>query len=414
MTRIFTSDFREHCRSGRPDPFPVHVLDRIDRPTTKILEDQVRQKDERTGGFYRAGKGEFGQKLKTEYKRFVGKHPLSGALCTMAGALGHLVDEPANTPDTGASPLSVSSWAPMPPMSHSPAPGTDDPAANALHIKETAYFLRADIVGICRLPRYAVFSHSKFTNRPITLDHKYAVAIVVDQDWRTASAFTGNDWISNSMSFVSYATSGFISCVLADYIRRLGFPARAHHAMNYQVAVPPILLWAGIGEMSRMGDTVISPFLGPRFKAAVVTTDLPLEPDRPIDFGLQDFCNKCGKCAELCPSQSISTGDKVMYNGYEKWENDVEKCTAMRVGNPNGSGCGTCIKACPWNKPFTPFHRTVNWFMRKVPATRRMGIWFDDLLGYHKPTPSRKWWLDLELKNGEILVPKRSGFQRPR
>ena len=89
--------------------------------------------------------------------------------------------------------------------------------------------------------------------------------------------------------------------------------------MNYQVAVPPILLWAGIGEMSRMGDTVISPFLGPRFKAAMVTTDLPLEPDRPIDFGLQDFCNKCGKCAELCPSQSISYGDKVMTNGYEKW-----------------------------------------------------------------------------------------------
>ena len=101
---------------------------------------------------------------------------------------------------------------------------------------------------------------------------------------------------------MSYSASGFIACILADYIRRLGYPARAHHARNYQVVLPPILLWAGLGEMSRIGDCVLHPFLGPRFKAAVVTTDLPLLPDKPIDFGLQDFCSKCKKCARECPS----------------------------------------------------------------------------------------------------------------
>jgi hypothetical protein len=55
------------------------------------------------------------------------------------------------------------------------------------------------------------------------LNHKYAIGILIDQDWRTASAFTGHDWISNSMSFLSYSTSGFIACILADYIRRLGY-----------------------------------------------------------------------------------------------------------------------------------------------------------------------------------------------
>ncbi|THB80738.1 MAG: hypothetical protein D3926_05575, partial [Desulfobacteraceae bacterium] len=257
MTRMFTSDIRDSSSTRRPDPFPVHILDRCDRPTTLILDDQVTQKDERDGGFYKAGKGHYGDHLKKEYKRFVAKHPLSGALCTMAGALGHMVDEPGESEAGGNTPWGVSSWAPMPKMSGQPAPGTDDPAANASHIKETAYFLRSDIVGICKLPRYAVFSHSKHTGERIELNHKYAIAIVIDQDWRTASAFNGNDWISNSMSFISYSTSGFIACILADYIRRLGYPARAHHAMNYQVAVPPILLWAGIGDMSRMGDTII-------------------------------------------------------------------------------------------------------------------------------------------------------------
>ena len=176
------------------------------------------------------------------------------------------------------------------------------------------------------------------------------------------------------MSMLAYSNSGFIAIILADYIRRLGYPARAHYSSNYQVVVPPILLWAGLGEMSRIGDCVVNPFLGPRFKAAVVTTDLPLAPDKPIDFGLQDFCSKCKKCARECPVGALSNGGKEMHNGYEKWPIDVEKCTKMRMGNQKGSGCGTCIKVCPWNKPYTPFHRAVGWAMRNSSLARSIAI----------------------------------------
>ena len=160
--------------------------------------------------------------------------------------------------------------------------------------------------------------------------------------------------------------------------------------------------------MSRIGDTVLHPFMGPRFKAAVVTTDLPLTPDKPIDFGLQQFCSQCRKCARECPSGAISAGEKVMYNGYEKWPVDVKKCTGMRVGNQHGSGCGTCVKVCPWSKPYTPFHRAVNWTMRHVPPARKLAIWGDDLLGYGKPDGRKKWWFDLEDEKGDgtLTVPK--------
>jgi 3-chloro-4-hydroxyphenylacetate reductive dehalogenase len=392
---------------GGHGPYPDHVLKRVDRPTTLINDEAVARVDERHGGFYRAKMGEYGLVLAREYQRFVSKHPLSGALDSMTGTLGALVEPPENLIDASSTPWGASSWSPMPEVAKRTAPGTDDPAAMSAHVKATAYFLRADIVGVCELPRYAVFTNSKADGSEVRLDHKYAIAIVIDQDWPTVHASTGNDWISNSMSFVAYAHSGFVACVLADYIRRLGYEARAHHAMNYQVVVPPILLWAGLGEMCRIGDVVLNPFLGPRFKAAVVTTDLPLMPDGPIDFGLQDFCSRCKKCARECPSRAISHGDKIMFNGYEKWPNDVRKCTSMRVGNQHGAGCGKCIKVCPWNKPFTPFHRAMGSAMRNLAPVRRFAVWGDDLLGYGKERSEDKWWLDLEEEDGELVLPAR-------
>src|SRR4030042_366400 len=245
-------------RTNRLEPYPVEILRRVERPTTVVKEVEIQRVDERESGFNRALRGDCGPQLQKERHRFVSKHPLSGALVNMQFPLSQIVDG-----------VVAAHKAPLP----------YDPAAMARHIKETAYFLRADIVGISELPPYAVYSHGMATGEPVELKHKYAISIVVDQDWKTAEATVGNDWISNSMSFLAYSTSGFIACILADYIRRLGYPARAHHARNYQIVLPPILLWAGLGEMCRIGACVLNPFLGPRFKAAVVTTDLPLALD---------------------------------------------------------------------------------------------------------------------------------------
>jgi 3-chloro-4-hydroxyphenylacetate reductive dehalogenase len=284
------------------EPFTMHAVKRVETPTTRIDESKITRVREREAGFCKAAAGDYGPRLQKEFRRFVPKHPISGAIAWMRDNMMPFRD--GN-------------------MAPATAPIPEDPLAIARHIKETAYFLRADGVGICELPPYAVYSHKfSFKNMaageiPTELDHRYAIAILVDQDERTNQAFSGSDWISNSMSMMSYATSGFIAITLAEYIRRLGYPALAHYAPYYDIVVPPVLLLAGLGEMCRMGDTVLHPFMGPRFKAAVVTTDLPLAPDKPIDFGLQAFCAACKKCARECPSGAISSGGKVMANGYE-------------------------------------------------------------------------------------------------
>jgi reductive dehalogenase len=368
------------------EPFPVHKLKRVDRPTTLIFDDKIQRTHEGEQGFNRAYRGDFGPAIKKEVTRFVSKHPVSAAEVHMLSHLKDVVDG-----------IVAGQRAPIP----------EDPQVLSRHIKELAYFLRADLVGICELPPYAVYSDSFPDGKPVELTHKYAIAILVDQDWKTSDVSRGNDWISNAMSYLSYSTSAFIACILADYIRRLGYPARAHHARNYQVVVPPILLWAGLGEMSRIGDCVINPFIGPRFKAAVVTTDVPLAIDRPIDFGLQDFCSKCKKCARECPSGALSFDDKIMHNGYERWPTDIEKCTSMRVGNKRGSGCGVCIKVCPWNKPYTLLHRAVGWTMRKSGLARSLAIQGDDFLGYGKPHTDKQWWFDLENVDKVLVTPKK-------
>ena len=366
------------------DPFPMHRLKRVDEPTTRILG-EVQRVDERESGFRRAERGDFGPRAQKEYRTFVGKHPISAALRDMTAHLAPTVDGPV-APET--------------------APISQDPAVITRHIKELAYFLRTDLVGICELPPYAVYTHTADGNK-VELDHKYAIVFLIDQDFKTMNGSTGHDYISTSQSFLSYSTTAFISCIMASYIRNLGYPARAHHARNYQVVIPPLLLWAGMGEMCRIGGVVLNPFLGPRFKAAAVTTNLPLLTDKPVDFGLQKFCGICSKCAKECPSGAIPKGGKVIYNNYEVWRENVEACTKFRITNPRGSGCGKCIKVCPWNKADTWYHRaSFNAAQRSAFLTSLL-IRLDDLLGYGKPVAKDRWWFDLESVDGRLVVPNK-------
>jgi reductive dehalogenase len=206
-------------------------------------------------------------------------------------------------------------------------------------------------------------------------------------------ASNGHDWISNAQSFRGYTLSGFTGNIVREYINKLGYPARLHYALDYQVVVPPLLLLSGVGEVSRAG-IILNPFLGLRYKASVVTTDLPLEPDKPIDFGLQDFCEKCKKCARECPSRSIPMGDKVMKNGYENWDVNSVTCTKYRLGNPKGLMCGRCIKVCPWNKPPGLTHNMVRLMIKHTPFLNNLIIKMDDICGYGQTKSEKRWWFD--------------------
>ncbi len=354
-------------------PYPMEKLKRVDQPTTKVT-DNIQRIDIRERGFDRALRGDFGPVAKRYMLR--GKEPIGATVWEMTTSFIDKVDGEV-------APLK--------------APISEDPAVLSRHIKRLGYFFGADIVGISQLPPWAVCSHDK-QGKPIELNHQFAISLVVDQDFKTMNGSTGRDWISEAQAMRSYVLCALMACMMANYIRRLGFPARAHHLTREDVVMPPLFLLAGIGEVSRQG-IILNPFLGIRFKASVVTTDLPLLPDKPVDFGLQEFCQQCQKCAIECPSQAISHGDKVMHNGYEVWKLNVDRCTKFRVTNPHGVSCGRCIKVCPWNKPRGWVHDRVRWMVKHTPWLDKSLIKMDDIWGYGKQTKRDKWWFDLEDSN---------------
>jgi reductive dehalogenase len=382
--------FSRRKRPPHLGKYPMEKIKRVDKTTTLIIEDEIKRVPMRANGFFRADHGDFGKKQQ-EARIRTGSSTVQGAKVPLNGAFGDNI--------MGLIPLQDGA------VAKEKAPISDDPEILTNNIKSLGYFLDADVIGIAEAKTYAWYSHDKQGNS-IEPKHKYAIVMLIDQGFYTNDASTGDDWISGSQSYRAYLRGAEIANIMAAYIRNLGYEARAQSAMDSEVLHLPLILEAGLGELSRIGEVVINPFLGPRFKSVIVTTNLPLSTDKPIDFGLQDFCEKCRKCARECPVSAIPFGDKIMYNGYETWKPDVPNCTSYRVSNPKGAGCGRCMKMCPWNNEGIMVYRFAVWLSIKLPFTRKFFAWLDDFVGNGTQNKTHKWWFDLDNDGGKIIVPK--------
>jgi len=218
---------------------------------------------------------------------------------------------------------------------------------------------------------------------------------------------SGDDWLSATQSMRAYMRASLVGGVVAQHLRNLGHDATTHTSADGDVLQPPLVLLSGLGEVSRIGDVVLNPHMGPRLKTGVVTTDYPMAVDKPLDFGLQKFCERCNKCARECPAGAIPIGPKVMYNGYETWKSDAEKCTRYRLTNNAGSMCGRCMKTCPWNLEGIFKEAPFRWLATHLPASAKWLAHIDDWLGNGTINPVKKWWWDLHTdKNGVTIIAK--------
>jgi reductive dehalogenase len=383
--------WRQTSRPTHLSKFAMETVDRVERPTTLIIDDEIPRVPKRASFFDRAGHGDLGKKTQHERSRFAFKHPFATAMVKQIRCMVPHQDGP---------------------VAETPTASCGNPEENSKALKSLSYFLGAELTGICEIPDYAWYSHGD-KGVPIDCHHKYAVVMLIDQEYDTMEGASGDDYISGAQSMRAYMRGGVIAGVMADHLRALGFSSRAQTNADSEVLHIPLILLAGLGELSRIGELVLNPFVGPRFKSVVMTTDIPLVPDKPIDFGLQYFCSNCLKCARECPCDAITWGDKVMFNGYEMWKLDAERCARYRLTNQRGLACGRCMKTCPLNKVVTwdgPIATQVaSWLGINArwlkPLLVPVATKLDDWLGHGIRNPAKKWWLDLEIVDGVCVEP---------
>lgn len=372
--------------------YPMEKVKRVEDPTTFIDAARVPRVPKRHDMFIRASIGDLGAKAEKELTdfRMITKSPFGHAMIPVLGGMVPLQYGEEAAVQTG---------------------GYDDPHTNSQLIKAAMYYLGADMVGICEIPDYAWYSHD-LDGSEIEPYHRYAISILVDQGYETMEGASGDDWISGAQSMRAYLRAQLIGGTVGAHLRSLGFSARGHSVMDQDVLHIPLNLLSGLGELPRIGELILNPFVGPRFKSGILTTNIPLEPDKPIDFGLQDFCNKCLKCARECPVTAIPFGDKIMFNGYEMWKPDVEKCARYRITNAAGSMCGRCMKTCPYNLEDIAVEKPFLWGAMNVPPARKLIADLDDKVGNGRINPVKKWWWDLDTDDGGNIVPARRANAR--
>lgn len=103
---------------------------------------------------------------------------------------------------------------------------------------------------------------------------------------------------------------------------------------------------AGIGWVGK-NSMLISPKFGSYFLIGGFLTDLELIPDKPFEY---DFCGRCNRCVEACPTKAILPNRTV----------DSNKCISYWTIEFKGDeipiktygwvfGCDICQEVCPWN-----------------------------------------------------------------
>jgi reductive dehalogenase len=264
-------------------------------------------------------------------------------------------------------------------------------------VKGYARNLGADLVGVTEINPLWVYSHKgeifnenwEDWGKEINLDHKFAIVFAEEMSFEMIGPAPHTPTVIESMS--NYAKGAYISTQLAAFIANLGYSATANHLRYYEANLTPLAVDAGLGELGRLGYLVTKDF-GPRVRLGAVTTNLPLNPDKPRDIGVQDFCKICKKCAQCCPSQSIPVEkNPKKVNGTLRWKLNDETC--FNYWGKVGTDCNVCMKVCPWSHARTFPHRLIVALISRNLIARRIFSIMDDIFYGKRPKPkvAPKW-----------------------
>jgi reductive dehalogenase len=226
--------------------------------------------------------------------------------------------------------------------------------------------------------------------------------------WRRAPTELGA-----SVSSMGYEIGGLVQARTQMFLKTLGYQAPGEVGRNALAIAPGFAVMAGLGEMARY-NRLITPEYGPTVRVFKLLTNLDIAPTKPIDAGLMNFCRTCKKCAEMCPSKSLSFDTEPSWEveggfegrpnnpGIKTWYDDAVKCRTYWY--EVHTGCGICFAYCPFSqKNLASFHKLQNWAAGSFPALNKTMRSLDDLLytpnweDLGKPMKDPDAWYGLDL-----------------
>jgi len=274
-----------------------------------------------------------------------------------------------------------------------------DPKKMADHIKRVAKHFGADIVGVAAAnPAFMYAAGSRYVQdgtandkyeqlTPDALAKRFPFVIQATVAWDQDTLQAHRHHVGDLSYHHSSMRAAMMMKALEGYIKEMGYTA-IRGAVNPQGAG----LAAGLGELGRNGMMISERFGARIHMPDPILTDMPLVADGPIDIGVSDFCKICRKCASNCPTNSITFGDKIVYNGIKKYKINWLTCYKIRpFVSDHYISCLTCVAVCPFTKADTWWRRVGGKMLKTTPIPARPPVvralkWIDDKVKGERPS----------------------------
>lgn len=214
---------------------------------------------------------------------------------------------------------------------------------NSERLKTKALDLGFSAVGIADVSdlrsefRFSESGRSRF-DRAVSLARRVLDAVLEDiEDHPTPLYFHHYRQLN---FFLDRAAFDLAADIQAAGFRALPVPASQVLDMEKQtahVSHKKIAIRAGLGHIGR-NNLLVHPDFGSRIRLVTVLTDMPLEPDRPLEAD----CGSCRACLAACPAGAIKERrEDFDHRGcFEK----LEEFRRRRYVSQHI--CGICVKSC--------------------------------------------------------------------
>ncbi|MDK2945719.1 MAG: hypothetical protein PWQ85_483 [Geotoga sp.] len=216
----------------------------------------------------------------------------------------------------------------------------------SIFIKDYAKMIGASEIKITKIKNHHYYKYKGRNNKfgqKIEKKHKYAIVFAVEMDKQMINRSPqAEEVLEVSYGYLKAAIIGF---QISYFLKHLGYNAKNHFDSDYDVILSYLAQDSGIGQIGRNG-LITNKKLGNRMRLGAVTTNVELEIDKSIDFGLEEFCDKCKKCSYNCPSKAIPKTSLKDENFIFSF--NPEKC--FETWHKFGTDCGICISSCPFSQ----------------------------------------------------------------